>query len=227
MNTKDELIIGGHSFSSRFILGSGKYSLNLIEAAVKRRRSGDHNAGSAPRQHKRRRKHHGLYPGKRHSAAKHFGCARCGRSGEDRKTGQGAGLRRFRQDRDNAGFQIPAAGQQRDREEQRRYLAKEGFVVMPYMYPDLNTAQRPGGRRSCSSDAAGIADRFEQRARDERIHTDLDKRDRSSDHRRRRHRQTVTGMRGNGNGRSSYNGEHRAGNGRRSAADGIGIQTVR
>ena len=35
MNTKDELIIGGHSFSSRFILGSGKYSLNLIEAAVK------------------------------------------------------------------------------------------------------------------------------------------------------------------------------------------------
>ena len=35
MNTKDELIRGGHSFSSRFILGSGKYSLNLIEAAVK------------------------------------------------------------------------------------------------------------------------------------------------------------------------------------------------
>ena len=31
----DKLIIGGHEFSSRFILGSGKYSLNLIEAAVK------------------------------------------------------------------------------------------------------------------------------------------------------------------------------------------------
>ena len=31
----DKLIIGGHEFNSRFILGSGKYSLNLIEAAVK------------------------------------------------------------------------------------------------------------------------------------------------------------------------------------------------
>lgn len=34
MNT-DKLIIGGHEFDSRFILGSGKYSLDLIEAAVK------------------------------------------------------------------------------------------------------------------------------------------------------------------------------------------------
>lgn len=31
----DKLIIGGHEFSSRFILGSGKYNLNLIDAAVK------------------------------------------------------------------------------------------------------------------------------------------------------------------------------------------------
>ena len=30
----DKLIIGGHSFDSRFILGSGKYSLDLIQAAV-------------------------------------------------------------------------------------------------------------------------------------------------------------------------------------------------
>ena len=35
MGTNDKLIIGGHEFNSRFILGSGKYSLNLIEAAVK------------------------------------------------------------------------------------------------------------------------------------------------------------------------------------------------
>ena len=32
---KDSLVIGGHEFSSRFILGSGKYSLKLIEAAVR------------------------------------------------------------------------------------------------------------------------------------------------------------------------------------------------
>lgn len=30
----DKLIIAGHEFNSRFILGSGKYSLNLIEAAI-------------------------------------------------------------------------------------------------------------------------------------------------------------------------------------------------
>ena len=31
---EDCLVIGGHRFHSRFILGSGKYSLQLIEAAV-------------------------------------------------------------------------------------------------------------------------------------------------------------------------------------------------
>ena len=31
----DKLVIGGHEFRSRFILGSGKYSLNLIEVAIK------------------------------------------------------------------------------------------------------------------------------------------------------------------------------------------------
>ena len=31
----DKLIIGGHEFNSRFILGSGKYTKKLIEAAVK------------------------------------------------------------------------------------------------------------------------------------------------------------------------------------------------
>ena len=32
---QDPLVIGGHTFHSRFILGSGNYSLNLIEAAVR------------------------------------------------------------------------------------------------------------------------------------------------------------------------------------------------
>ena len=31
---KDQLILGGRAFTSRFILGSGKYSLELIQAAV-------------------------------------------------------------------------------------------------------------------------------------------------------------------------------------------------
>lgn len=33
--TNDQLVIGGHAFTSRFILGSGKYSLKLIESAVR------------------------------------------------------------------------------------------------------------------------------------------------------------------------------------------------
>ncbi|MEE1246429.1 MAG: thiazole synthase, partial [Acutalibacteraceae bacterium] len=31
----DKLVIGGYEFNSRFILGSGKYSMKLIEAAIK------------------------------------------------------------------------------------------------------------------------------------------------------------------------------------------------
>ena len=34
-NIEDKLILGGHEFTSRFILGSGKYSMNLIKAAVR------------------------------------------------------------------------------------------------------------------------------------------------------------------------------------------------
>lgn len=31
---EDKLVLGGKEFKSRFILGSGKYNLNLIKAAV-------------------------------------------------------------------------------------------------------------------------------------------------------------------------------------------------
>ena len=34
--TKDTFTLGGHTFESRFILGSGKYSLDLIKAAVEK-----------------------------------------------------------------------------------------------------------------------------------------------------------------------------------------------
>lgn len=34
MQNQDKLIIGGHEFNSRFILGSGKYNVELIKAAV-------------------------------------------------------------------------------------------------------------------------------------------------------------------------------------------------
>ena len=34
MKKEDNLSIGGHEFSSRFILGSGKYNVELVQAAV-------------------------------------------------------------------------------------------------------------------------------------------------------------------------------------------------
>ena len=40
-------VLGGHTFESRFILGSGKYSLELIQAAVEK---ADYHAGPSPRQ---------------------------------------------------------------------------------------------------------------------------------------------------------------------------------
>ena len=50
MQKKDKLIIGGHEFHSRFILGSGKYSLKLIEAAVKDA-GAKYHIGSTPREY--------------------------------------------------------------------------------------------------------------------------------------------------------------------------------
>ena len=31
---EDKLVLGGHEFTSRFILGSGKFSLDLVKACI-------------------------------------------------------------------------------------------------------------------------------------------------------------------------------------------------
>ena len=33
---QDKLILGGHEFTSRFILGSGKFSLELVKACIEK-----------------------------------------------------------------------------------------------------------------------------------------------------------------------------------------------
>ena len=49
MNQKnDNFILGGHEFTSRFILGSGKFSLDLVTACVEKAGRADHYPGSAP-----------------------------------------------------------------------------------------------------------------------------------------------------------------------------------
>ena len=35
-STNDKLILGGHEFTSRFILGSGKFSLDLVKACIEK-----------------------------------------------------------------------------------------------------------------------------------------------------------------------------------------------
>ena len=36
MSTKDTWSLGGHEFTSRFILGSGKFSLDLVKACIEK-----------------------------------------------------------------------------------------------------------------------------------------------------------------------------------------------
>ena len=42
MNQKDTFTLGGKEFSSRFILGSGKFSLDLDKSMCRKSRSADH-----------------------------------------------------------------------------------------------------------------------------------------------------------------------------------------
>jgi hypothetical protein len=49
-------------------------------------------------------------------------------------------------------------------------LAREGFIVLPYMYPDLN-APEPGQRRSGGGHALGGAHRQQQRVKYQRLYS--------------------------------------------------------
>ena len=134
----DKLIIGGHEFDSRFILGSGKYSLNLIEAAVKdagaqiitlavRRantKEGENILDYIP-------KDVTLLPNT--SGARDAGEAvRIARLARELGCGDFVKIEIMRDSK----YLLP------DNEERAtETLANEGFVVMPYMYPDLNVAR--------------------------------------------------------------------------------------
>lgn len=74
---QDKLILGGHEFTSRFILGSGKFSLELVKACIEKadaqiitlalRRA---NEGGTCQ-------HPGLYPGKCHTSAEYVRSKNC------------------------------------------------------------------------------------------------------------------------------------------------------
>lgn len=137
---KDVLIIGGRTFTSRFILGSGKYSLRLIEAAVE-------NAGAQIITLALRRAATGevenildyipkgvtLLPNT--SGARNADEAvRIARLAREVGCGDFVKIEVIRDSK----YLLPDNAQTVKATE---ILAKEGFVVMPYMYPDLNTAR--------------------------------------------------------------------------------------
>lgn len=137
---EDVLTIGGHAFTSRFILGSGKYSLELIRAAVEK-------AGAQIVTLALRRANEGglanildyipkditLLPNT--SGARNADEAvRIARLARELGCGDFIKIEVIHDSK----YLLP------DNYETIRateVLAKEGFVVMPYMYPDLNAAR--------------------------------------------------------------------------------------
>ena len=139
MNNNDKLILGGHEFNSRFILGSGKYSLNLIKAAVE-------NAGAEIITLALRRATAGtdnildfipkgvtLLPNT--SGARNAEEAiRIARLARECGCGDFVKIEIMRDSK----YLLP---DNYETIKATEVLAKEGFIVMPYMYPDLNVAR--------------------------------------------------------------------------------------
>ena len=140
MNQNDTLTIGGKEFHSRFILGSGKYSLNLIEAAVKD--AGAEIITLAVRRANTKKeenildyipKHVTLLPNT--SGARNAEEAvRIARLARELGCGNFVKIEIML----DAKYLLPDNFETIKATET---LANEGFIVMPYMYPDLNAAR--------------------------------------------------------------------------------------
>lgn len=136
----DKLVIGGHEFNSRFILGSGKYSMNLIEAAVKY--AGAEIITLAVRRANTKKdenildfipKNVTLLPNT--SGARNAEEAvRIARLARELGCGNFVKIEIMKDTK----YLLPDNNETIKATE---ILAKDGFVVMPYMYPDLNAAR--------------------------------------------------------------------------------------
>ena len=139
-HTNDPLVIGGHTFTSRFILGSGKYSLKLIQAAVQD--AGAELITLAVRRANTRDQENildyipkGVTLLPNTSGARNAQEAvRIARLARELGCGDFVKIEIMRDSKyllpDNAETILAT-----------ETLAKEGFVVLPYMYPDLNVAR--------------------------------------------------------------------------------------
>lgn len=140
MQSNDKLIIGGQEFSSRFILGSGKYSLSLIEAAVKD--AGAQIITLAVRRANTKEQENildyipkGVTLLPNTSGARDAGEAvRIARLARELGCGNFVKIEIMRDSK----YLLP---DNQETIKATEILANEGFVVLPYMYPDLNTAR--------------------------------------------------------------------------------------
>ena len=135
----DKLVIGNHEFNSRFILGSGKYSLDLIDAAIK-------HAGAEIITLALRRANsvtdnildhipEGVTLLPNTSGARNADEAiRIARLARECGCGDFEKIEIMRDTK----YLLPDNSETVKATEA---LAKEGFIVMPYMYPDLNIAR--------------------------------------------------------------------------------------
>ncbi|MBO7425875.1 MAG: thiazole synthase [Clostridiales bacterium] len=136
----DKLIIAGHEFDSRFILGSGKYSLKLIEAAVKD--AGAQIITLAVRRANTREKENILdYIPKGVTLLPNTSGARTAeeavriaRLARELGCGDFVKIEIMKDTK----YLLP---DNYETIKATEILANEGFIVMPYMYPDLNVAR--------------------------------------------------------------------------------------
>jgi len=136
----DPLILGGHEFHSRFILGSGKYSMQLIEAAVKD--AGAEIITLAVRRTNTQKKdnildyipkHVTLLPNT--SGARNADEAvRIARLARELGCGDFVKIEIMRDTK----YLLP---DNTETIKATEILANEGFTVLPYMFPDLNAAR--------------------------------------------------------------------------------------
>lgn len=153
----DKLILGDKEFSSRFILGSGKYAINLIDAAVKNaecemitvalRRANTKDVANILNYIP---KHVTIIPntsGARNSDE----AVRIARLAREMGCGNFVKIEIMRDTK----YLLPDNVETLKATE---ILAKDGFVVLPYMYPDLNFARdlRDAGAASIMPLAAPI-----------------------------------------------------------------------
>ena len=132
MSIEDPLVLGGKSFDSRFILGSGKYSLDLVEAAIE-------HAGAQIITLALRRANSETDSILAHipegvTLLPNTSGARIAHLARELGCGDFVKIEIMRDSK----YLLP---DNYETIKATEMLANEGFVVLPYMYPDLNVAR--------------------------------------------------------------------------------------